>query len=183
MFKRILVAVDGSPTANQGLRTALALAADQNAMIYVLHALDRAALAAGTMGMEYTPPQYIEQLWEGLRETGQKVLSRAEALALKQNLGITPVLVETTGLGVAHVILAQARKLHADLIVLGTHGRRGLRRLVMGSDAEGVLREAKVPVLLVRAHTRAAASRAPRKAVRKAAAGTARDAPVAPPVH
>ena len=53
--------------------------------------------------------------------------------------------------GVAHTILVQAKKQKADLIVLGTHGRRGLARVVVGSDAETVLREAAVPVLLVRA--------------------------------
>jgi len=167
MFKRILVAVDGSPTANQGLKTALALAADQRATIYVLHVLDSAAVAAGVAEMEYTPAGYIEQLSAGLRESGQKILNRAQAVALKQNLGITPLLVEMTGGRVAHAILKQARKLHADVIVLGTHGRRGLRRLLMGSDAEAVLREAKVPVLLVRAGTRGAATRAPRKASAK----------------
>ena len=50
----------------------------------------------------------------------------------------------------ASLILAQARKSKADVIVMGTHGRRGLSRMVMGSDAEGVVREANVPVLLVR---------------------------------
>ena len=61
-----------------------------------------------------------------------------------------PVLVETIGHTVADAIPEQAKKSHADLIVLGTHGRCGISRLVMGSDAEGVIRAATVPVLLVR---------------------------------
>jgi nucleotide-binding universal stress UspA family protein len=61
-----------------------------------------------------------------------------------------PVLVEKFGGLVADVIIAQARKQRAGLIVLGTHGRRGVTRLVMGSDAEGVVRRTPVPVLLVR---------------------------------
>ena len=60
-------------------------------------------------------------------------------------------MLETRGRSVAEVIIAHAKKLRADLIVLGTHGRRGVSRLVMGSDAEGVVRSARVPVLLVHA--------------------------------
>jgi nucleotide-binding universal stress UspA family protein len=67
------------------------------------------------------------------------------------------VLVETLAGPAADAIVAEAKKWKADLIVMGTHGRRGVRRLVMGSDAEQVLRETPVPVLLVRA--RAARSR------------------------
>ena len=67
-----------------------------------------------------------------------------------------PLLVETRGQTVAHAILGQAQKTKADLIVLGTHGRRGLSRVLMGSDAEAVVREARVPVLLVRARERKA---------------------------
>jgi len=63
--------------------------------------------------------------------------------------------VETAGYGVADVILKQAKKTRADLIVMGTHGRRGVARLVMGSDAEGVVRGAPVPVLLVRSADKA----------------------------
>jgi hypothetical protein len=60
------------------------------------------------------------------------------------------VLVEARAATVAHVIVQQAQKLKADVIVMGTHGRRGLRRALMGSDAEAVVREAGVPVVLVR---------------------------------
>lgn len=60
------------------------------------------------------------------------------------------MLCETVGHAVADVIVEQAKKRRADLIVLGTHGRRGITRLVMGSDAEGVVRTTRMPVLLVR---------------------------------
>ena len=60
------------------------------------------------------------------------------------------MLYETVGHAVADVIIEQAKKCRADLIVLGTHGRRGITRLVMSSDAEGVVRATRVPVLLVR---------------------------------
>lgn len=149
MFKRILVAVDGSPTSNRGLETALALASDQLAKVYAVHVVDEAAIAAGSAMIEYTPPDYVQSLWDSAREQGHKLLHRAQALAARRNQELVPILVESVGGGVAPAILAQARDLHADLIVLGTHGRRGLRRIVMGSDAENVVREARLPVLLV----------------------------------
>jgi nucleotide-binding universal stress UspA family protein len=55
---------------------------------------------------------------------------------------------------VADVIVENAKKWRADLIVMGTHGRRGITRVVMGSDAEGVVRNTPVPVLLIRAQAR-----------------------------
>ena len=63
----------------------------------------------------------------------------------------TSVLIDNVAGSVADVILAQARKFRADVIVMGTHGHRGITRLLMGSSAEGVVRKASVPVLLVRA--------------------------------
>ena len=71
--------------------------------------------------------------------------------AKKQRVKVQPVLIEDIGMAVSDVIVSQAKKLKADVIVLGTHGRRGVSRLLMGSDAEGVVRAATVPVLLVRA--------------------------------
>jgi K+-sensing histidine kinase KdpD len=73
------------------------------------------------------------------------------------------VLAESRGGTIADAILSQARKAKADLIVIGTHGRRGLSRVLMGSDAEAVVRESRVPVLLVRSPQRAPRKRAPAK--------------------
>jgi nucleotide-binding universal stress UspA family protein len=78
------------------------------------------------------------------------VLAKACAKVEKAGVPYKAISVETVEGGVASLILAQARKSKADVIVMGTHGRRGLSRMVMGSDAEGVVREANVPVLLVR---------------------------------
>lgn len=149
MFRRILVAVDGTPTSKRGLVTAIALAREQNSELHVLHVIDDTAIvpifdASGYAG------DYFGTIVAGLREAGQKILSKAEVLAAKSGQTIKPKNVETGGQGVAHSILQHARSVRADLIVMGTHGRRGLSRLVLGSDAEGVLREATVPVLLIR---------------------------------
>jgi nucleotide-binding universal stress UspA family protein len=82
--------------------------------------------------------------------TGGGVLKKALAQAHKQGVEAKTILVESAERDVAGPIVAQARKQRADLIVLGTHGRRGMRRLVLGSDAAHVVATTKVPVLLVR---------------------------------
>src|SRR5258708_38150698 len=87
------------------------------------------------------------------------IRENAVAMAEKEGVVVHSALLEKSDRDIAHSILAESRKVNADVIVLGTHGRRGLRRLVMGSDAESVVRESKVPVLLLRgedAHQHAA---------------------------
>ena len=123
--------------------------------------------------MGYVPAAYIDNLLDDLREAGRKVLAKAEATAAKAGVSAKTVLVETKGGSIADAILGQARKLKSGVIVMGTHGRRGLRRVVMGSDAEAVLREARVPVLLVREGARGApTSRARAPASSRAAKGS-----------
>ncbi len=93
---------------------------------------------------------YFDGIIRGLRETGAKVLEQAATIARRAEVSAEQSLVETVGGRAADEIVRQARDWPADLIVMGTHGRRGLKRLVMGSDAELVLRLSAVPVLLIR---------------------------------
>jgi nucleotide-binding universal stress UspA family protein len=158
MFKTILVAVDGSAVSNFGLEEAILLASEQQATLCVLHVVEEYVLAQGL-----DVPVYVEGLWEAVRDAAKKTLAKAVAKAEQRGVTARSVLAEAVGRSVADVILTQAKKCRADLIVLGTHGRRGMARLVMGSDAEAVIREATVPVLLVRTRRtrqRAAAKRA-----------------------
>ena len=155
MFQNVIVAVDGSPTGTRGLKAAIGLASDQKATLTILHAVDDMAGVSYVGDMGYVPTGYVDKLLDDLRANGRKVLSKAEALARAGGVDARTLLVETKGRTIADVILAQARKVRADVIVLGTHGRRGLRRVVMGSDAEAVLRDARVPVLMVRSVERA----------------------------
>jgi nucleotide-binding universal stress UspA family protein len=168
MFEQVLVAVDGSTTGKRGLEAAIGLAADQKASLTILHVVDATAGAAYVGDMGYVPAAYVDTLLDDLRANGRKVLTAAEAVAAKAGVPAKTVLVETKGGSIADAILSQARKLKSSVIVMGTHGRRGLRRVVMGSDAEAVVREARVPVLLVRAPERAPpASRSPGKSKSK----------------
>jgi len=150
MFKRILVPVDGSRTSGLGLEQAIRLAKDQRAMLYLLHVIDERVI---TQNLEGGAAE-IDRLFDSLRASGKQILANAEAQARKKRVRVKAVLVENIIRSVADVIVGQAKKVRADLIVLGTHGRRGVSRLVMGSDAEGVVRTTSVPVLLVRSRTR-----------------------------
>jgi nucleotide-binding universal stress UspA family protein len=85
-----------------------------------------------------------------MRKSGQEILDAAEKSVQTQGIKPSRVLVESFGGIAADLIIEQAKSWHADLIVMGTHGRRGIFRLAMGSDAEQVVRAATIPVLLIR---------------------------------
>ena len=148
MYRRLLVPLDCSATSARGLREAAGLAKSQGARLRLLNVLDeRFFVAAG----EGYPMSNIDQLIASLRAEGQKALDAASKAADKQGVKADTILIESGGRPVSDVILDEARKWRADLIVMGTHGRRGVNRMLLGSDAERVLRNAPVPVLLVRA--------------------------------
>lgn len=148
MYKRVLVAVDGSAAASRAVDEAIELAGDQRALLIALHVIDE--LGFGTTASGGSTPDYVEAYVEALRVNGRRILDKVEKRSRKRRIACETVMTDTGGQSVAHAILAQARLLRADVIVLGTHGRRGLRRFLLGSDAESVLREAQLPVLVVR---------------------------------
>jgi nucleotide-binding universal stress UspA family protein len=145
-YRKILVAVDGSGASNKGLREALRLAKEEGAQLLLLHVVNEYyAYAVPELGLA------TADLAPALREGGEKILRRAAALATKAGARPKTLLRETIGGAASDLIVREAKKQRADLIVLGTHGRRGVRRMVLGSDAEQVVRSSPVPVLLVRA--------------------------------
>lgn len=147
MYRRILVPVDGSSASMTGLKHAIALAKDQRARVRVLHVVDDLIVAPAMMEPSAADFTYVV---ESLRADGKKILGQAVALADKSGVKAETSQVESRGQAVSDVILAEANRSRADLIVMGTHGRRGLNRLILGSDAERVLRDAPVPVLLTK---------------------------------
>jgi nucleotide-binding universal stress UspA family protein len=124
---------------------AVKLAKGLNAAIRLVHIVNEFV-----MDTALAPALYDEGLIESLREVGRKTLQDAEAFVVAQGLKPETQLLETIGGRTADSIVEEAKRQGADLIVMGTHGRRGVHRLVMGSDAELVLRTAPTPVLLVR---------------------------------
>lgn len=147
MYQRILVPVDGSETSRRGLDEALRLAAAVGGHVRVLHAIDELSFALAMDAYAGNPGGWLDTL----RQQGTQLLARAAAQATAAGVSADTVLRDEFRSPVHQVVNDEARDWGAELIVLGTHGRRGLGRMVMGSSAEQILRSARVPVLLVRA--------------------------------
>jgi len=146
MYKRILVPCDGSAPSRAGLREAIALAAGSGATLVVLHVVSELPLLMGSEA-------YVNygELSEILMKTGQEIAQEAARAAEKAGVKCELQVIDGGATPVCDVIVDQIAAQRCDLLVLGTHGRRGLKRLTLGSDAELVLRRASVPVLLVKA--------------------------------
>ncbi|MCK9200121.1 MAG: universal stress protein [Gallionella sp.] len=145
MYQRILVPIDGSDTSERALREAIKLA-DGKAQLRLLHVVEEIYPldAEGYAFVDYAA------LREVARSSGERLLAKARETASQAGAEAETSLLEAEGERVASVIDAEARNWPADLIVIGSHGRSGFSRLLFGSVAEGVVRGASVPVLLVR---------------------------------
>ena len=148
MYRKILVPVDGSRTASRGLLEAVRLARNVGASLRIIHVVEEYSVIQG-MGMGGVAFD-VNYLIEVLRADGKKVIEKAVALARKHGVKADAVSVESFTDRSSELIIGEAKKWRANLIVMGTHGRRGVSRLVLGSDAEIVVRTSPVPVLLVR---------------------------------
>lgn len=146
MYDTILVPLDGSPTSQRGLDEAIELAAKLGSRLQLLNVVD-ARLLIGETALYAPPPELLDD-W---RAAGDKLVAEARARAAARGVDADGAVRCDPGLRVCDLILQEAKDSRAGLIVMGTHGRRGFSRLTMGSDAELVLRESPVPVLLVRA--------------------------------
>lgn len=146
MYKNILVPLDGSATSRRGLSEAIKLAGLTGARLKLLHFIDPFSYVGGFE----SPSVYLIDLLPVLREAGEAILKEGQALAAAQQIPAETVLVDDASDRLCDRVIAQAITWPADLIVMGTHGRRGVNRVFLGSDAEQILRLAPVPVLLVR---------------------------------
>lgn len=160
MYKRILVAIDGSETSELAFDAALQLARESGAQLQTLYVVDNPLMAYDASGYDPTI------LRAAFVEEGEKLLADALARMKHDNVAGVPRMVDVdpTGEDIAERIRLTAAEFDADLMVLGTHGRRGFRRLLLGSVAERVVRSAHCPVLLVpgrHAHTAVEAAAKP----------------------
>ena len=145
IYKRILVPVDGSRTSTAGLKEALRLAKNRHVRLRLLHVVDEVIV--------FNTPEggiNLASVLKALDRGGKRLLRKAEKLAFSRGIKADSELWRSAGGRIADVIVARARRWRADLIVMGTHGRRGVNRMLLGSDAELVVRNAAAPVLLVR---------------------------------
>ena len=142
MFKRILVPVDGSATSTKALTAALQMARDAGGRVRVLHSVDDLPYLSGF--------EYSGEVIKIARENAAKVLDDALAAAKAAGVTADQQLIDQPGQRLGQSVSDAAVAWDADLVVVGTHGRRGIGRVLMGSGAEQVIRLAPVPVLVIR---------------------------------
>ncbi|MHB8414972.1 MAG: universal stress protein [Acidiferrobacteraceae bacterium] len=144
MYKHILVAIDGSDTSALALQEAIKLAKEQQARLRLVHVIDEFPFATPDTG-------WVDdvRLGEVLLKAGQTILDEAREMAQKAGLEVETALPQNLSQRIATVIVDEAKRWTADLIVVGTHGRHGIEHWVLGSVAEGVARAARMPVLLI----------------------------------
>ncbi len=144
LYKRILVAIDGSATGRRGLHEAIHIAAQTSARLRIVHVADESILSYPNVAV------FAPDIAERLAEAGNALLDTAAEAARQHGVAAETAIHEAIHERICDIIVQDAKSWNADLIVLGTHGRRGLRRAALGSDAEAVARNAPVPVLLIR---------------------------------
>lgn len=142
MYKRILVPVDGSDTSNKALESALQLARSADGCVRLVHVLDELDFVSGY--------GYAPDLVKTARDEAEGILKAARQVAQSAGVPAEARLVDSLGKRLGEAVAEQVEAWKADLVVVGTHGRRGIARAVLGSGAEQVVRSAAVPVLVVR---------------------------------
>jgi nucleotide-binding universal stress UspA family protein len=145
MYKHVLVPIDGSETARLGLEEAIKLAKALNAGIRLIYVVNKLPWVSPGVSAEM-----VRTLIDDLRGNGESVLHGATTAARDAGIAVDSRLIEALGSEAGESIVKEAVSWPADLIVCGTHGRRGVRRILMGSDAEYILRHSPVPVLMTR---------------------------------
>ncbi len=146
MYKKILVPLDGSSTSNLALEHAVALARLSGGSVVLFHVIEE---LEHSNGFE-RPKIYIEQVRPRFIATSQAILDKASERLRQEGISVETLMLESGGKRASELIAEQAKASGCDIVILGTHGRRGVERFLMGSDAEQVVRIASVPVMLVR---------------------------------
>ena len=145
MYKSILVAIDGSQTSELALNEAIQFARAAGSRLRIVNVVDE-------VNLNWSEFPNTAELWNVLAASGRALLGKAAATAAEAGVEADTRLIELDRLGdrIPDVLAREADVWPADLIVVGTHGRRGLSHLFLGSVAEGIVRVASKPVLLVR---------------------------------
>ncbi len=145
MYERILVPLDGGEAGKCGLREAITLAGGTEARLFALHVVDELPMV-----VESAATANSDELLQGLRRFGHDVIEEATRQGAAADVDVEGRLREAPRSQLAEVIAEEAARLACGLIVMGTHGRRGLGRLALGNQAQRVLHVSGIPVMLVR---------------------------------
>lgn len=145
MYRRILVAVDGSRTSDKALVAATQLAREAGGQLRLVHVVDDTPAYSG-----FDFSGFSGEFIRVVRERGAKVLDDARAIAQAAGVEHSVLLFDKFGERLGETVAEEARRWKADLVVVGTHGRRGVGRMLLGSGAEQIVRLAPTHVLVVR---------------------------------
>jgi nucleotide-binding universal stress UspA family protein len=149
MYSRILIATDGSELADRGVTGGVALAKALDASVVIVTASEPwVPIGVDTTGIAVTEYGLADEYEKAERTAGEEILANAAKLADESGVAAATIFVSRQY--PADAILATAEAQHADLIVMASHGRRGVQRLLLGSQANEVLTRSKVPVLIVK---------------------------------
>ena len=148
MYANILLSTDGSDVARKGVEHGLALAKLMNAKVIVITVTERLPVDLGSGQAGWIPPQEMFDSFDAAsKERADKILGEVRAMA--EQMGISVELVHVPNAHPATAIVETAKSRGCDLIVMASHGRRGLRKLFLGSQTSEVLVDGSVPVLVV----------------------------------
>lgn len=147
MYQRILVATDGSTLSKKAVRSAIDLAAAVGAELVALYVVPRYPVSyfEGGVTLSVQDIARTEKQWS---DKGQAVVDAVQKLAQAKNVKVKAVVTQSDL--VAESIMATARKHKCDLVVMASHGRKGIKRILLGSETQHVLTHSTQPVLVLR---------------------------------
>jgi nucleotide-binding universal stress UspA family protein len=147
MYQKILVATDGSTLSQKAVSSAIDLAVLSGASLVALKVVPRypQSYFEGGLALQAAEVSRVEKQWA---EEGQAVVDAVQKMAETQGVKAKGVTVKSDL--VSEAIIAAAKKNKCDLIVMASHGRRGVKRLLLGSETQQVLTHTHIPVLVLR---------------------------------
>ncbi|MBS0468045.1 MAG: universal stress protein [Proteobacteria bacterium] len=147
MYKRILIATDGSQLSDMAVESGLSLAGLMGASVIALKVVPRYPrnYFDGTLPVEVADIKRIEKQWS---EAAQTLVNKVKARGSDEGVSVKAVVVKSDL--IAEAVIAAAKKHNCDLIVMASHGRKGIKRLLLGSETQHVLTHSHIPVLVLR---------------------------------
>ena len=147
MYKRILVATDGSTLSKKAVSAAISMAALTGAELVALKVVPRYPVSyfEGAIVLQADEVSRVEKQWA---QSGQTIVDAVQKAAALEGVKVKALTVKSDL--VSDAIIATAKKHKCDLIVMASHGRRGIKRLLLGSETQLVLTHSHVPVLVLR---------------------------------
>lgn len=147
MYKRILIATDGSPLSSIAVESGLSLASLTGASVIALKVVPRypRSYFDGGLPVDAADIKRIEKQWS---DAALELVNKVKARGTDEGVSVKAVVVKSDL--IAEAVIAAAKKHNCDLIVMSSHGRKGLKRLLLGSETQHVLTHSHIPVLVLR---------------------------------